>query len=144
MNPRTALTALALATLAAGAGAQSAADPLALRGVMQQMQADADAAARGIQKQDWPTVAAHAGRLARHAEPPVTEKVRILSWLLTDAMTFRNYDVQVKAAATDLQAAAQRQDAAAAARAYARMQQSCDGCHNSFRPKFLKHFYGTP
>lgn len=124
--------------------AQSAAEPLALRGVMQQMDHDTRAAASAIARQDWTAVATLADRLAHHAEPPLTEKVRILGWLLTDASTFRNYDLQVKAAAGAMQAAAQRGDAAAAQGEFARMQQSCDGCHNSFRPKFLKHFYGTP
>lgn len=136
------LGALALTAAATGAAAQSAADPLKLRGVMLQMQADSDAAASGIRKKDWPAVASHAEKLARHAEPPITEKVRILGWLLTDAPTFRNYDVQVKAAATELADAARKQDASAAASSYGKMRQSCDGCHNSFRTKFLAHFYG--
>ena len=138
------LAALALA-LATGAGwAQSATDPLVLRGVMAQMQADTQAAGDAIARQDWASAASHAERLAHHAEPPALEKVRILAWLLTDAMTFRNYDLQVKSAAAQLQTAARQQDGVAAARDLARMQQSCDGCHNSFRARFLAHFYGTP
>ena len=56
-------------------------------------------------------------------------------------MTFRNYDLQVKAAAAELATAAQHKDTTAASRDLARMQQSCDGCHNSFRAQFLAHFY---
>ncbi|WP_024538236.1 cytochrome c [Comamonas badia] len=138
------LAALALA-LATGAGwAQSAAEPLVLRSVMAQMQADTQAAGDAIARQDWASAASHADKLAHHAEPPALEKVRILTWLLTDAMTFRNYDLQVKSAAAQLRTAAQQQDGVAAARDLARMQQSCDGCHNSYRAKFLAHFYGTP
>lgn len=138
------LAALALA-LATGAGwAQSAAEPLVLRSVMAQMQADTQAAGDAIARQDWASAASHADKLAHHPEPPALEKVRILTWLLTDAMTFRNYDLQVKSAAAQLRTAAQQQDGVAAARDLARMQQSCDGCHNSYRAKFLAHFYGTP
>ncbi|ODS90964.1 MAG: hypothetical protein ABS45_15195 [Comamonas sp. SCN 65-56] len=135
------LISLSLATLTGGALAQSASEPLVLRSVMVQMQADTQAAADAIARQDWASVASHADRLAHHAEPPALEKVRILSWLLTDAMTFRNYDLQVKAAAAELATAAQHKDTTAASRDLARMQQSCDGCHNSFRAQFLAHFY---
>lgn len=135
------LISLSLATLTGGALAQSAGEPLVLRSVMVQMQADTQAAADAIARQDWASVASHADRLAHHAEPPALEKVRILSWLLTDAMTFRNYDLQVKAAAAELATAAQHKDTTAASRDLARMQQSCDGCHNSFRAQFLAHFY---
>ena len=135
------LISLSLATLTGGALAQSAGEPLVLRSVMVQMQADTQAAADAIARQDWASVASHADRLAHHAEPPALEKVRILSWLLTDAMTFRNYDLQVKAAAAELATAAQHKDTTAASRDLARMQQSCDGSHNSFRAQFLAHFY---
>ena len=135
------LISLSLATLTGGALAQSASEPLVPRSVMVQMQADTQAAADAIARQDWASVASHADRLAHHAEPPALEKVRILSWLLTDAMTFRNYDLQVKAAAAELATAAQHKDTTAASRDLARMQQSCDGCHNSFRAQFLAHFY---
>lgn len=139
--------AMAMALDAGGAWAASAAqpaEPMALRGVMQQMERDKLAAGAALGQQDWAELATRAGRLAHHAEPPLTEKVRILGWLLTDAPAFRNHDVQVKAAATDLQAAAQKKDAAAATSALQRMQQGCDGCHNSFRDKYLKRFYDTP
>jgi len=136
--------AMAMALGAGGAWAASASEPMALRGVMQQMEHDTLAANAALRQQDWAELATRADRLAPHAEPPITEKVRILGWLLTDAPTFRNHDVQVKAAATELQAAAQKKDAAAATSALQRMQQSCDGCHNSFRDRYLKRFYDKP
>ncbi|QXL83966.1 cytochrome c [Comamonas sp. NLF-1-9] len=136
------LGALALALVLGLAPKPTDTEPLQLRGAMQQMQADTEAVAAGIERQDWPAVARHAERLAHHAEPPPSEKLRILSWLFTDAPRFRNHDLQVKAAARQLQAAAQERDSAAAASSYARMQQGCDGCHNGFRMKFLAHFYG--
>ncbi|MEB2347692.1 MAG: cytochrome c [Comamonadaceae bacterium] len=133
----------ALALIATGACAQSTAEPMALRGVMQQMDHDAQAASAAIERKDWMAVATLASLLARHSEPPMSERMRILGWLLTDATTFRNYDKQVKAAATQLQTAALKADAAESRAAYQRMQQSCDGCHNSFRAKYLDHFYGN-
>ncbi|QEA13011.1 cytochrome c [Comamonas flocculans] len=136
------LGALALAAALGLAPRPTDAEPLHLRGAMQQMQTDTEAVAAGIQRQDWPAVARHAGRLAHHAEPPPAEKLRILGWLFTDAPAFRNHDLQVKAAAGRLQAAAQEHDGAAAASSYDKMQQSCDGCHIGFRAKFLAHFYG--
>ena len=138
------LAALALALATGPGGAKGGAEPLVLRSVMAQMQADTQAGGDAIARQDWASAASHADKLAHHPEPPALEKVRILTWLLTDAMTFRNYDLQVKSAAAQLRTAAQQQDGVAAARDLARMQQSCDGCHNSYRAKFLAHFYGTP
>lgn len=137
------LSALALLALAGGAIAASPAQPLQLRSIMDQMQADTDALVGGMAQQNWSAVAQPAERLQHHAEPPITEKIRILGWLFTDAPTFRNYDLQVKAAAGEIAAAAQQQDAAAARSAYQRMQQSCDGCHHSFRAPFLERFYGA-
>ena len=102
MNLNKILITLSLATLAGVALAQSADEPLVLRSVMAQMQVDTQAAGDAIARQDWASAASHADRLAHHAEPPTLEKVRILGWLLTDAMTFRNYDLQVKAAAAEL------------------------------------------
>ena len=136
--------AVALATSVPLAGAQTAhADqPMALRGVMEQLGRDMQAAAGAISKEDWALFTDLAPRIARHPEPPAPEKVRILSWLGADAGKFRGWDVQAQEAGIAMGEAASRGDGQAVIAAFARVQQSCLGCHQRFRQPFLEHFYG--
>ena len=132
------IAAAAIMVLAGSAMADSglsteATKPLALRGVMERLGRDMQAATGAISKEDWVLVAALAPKIASHAEPPLPEKVRILSWLGSDA-----HD-----AATAMGEAAKRRDGQAVIAAFAKVQQSCLGCHQSFRQPFVEHFYGS-
>lgn len=126
---------------AAAAQTVEAARPMALRGVMEQLGRDMQAVTGAISQEDWALVAELAPKIARHAEPPASEKVRILSWLGTDAGKFRGFDGQVHEAATAMGEAGQRGDGQAAIAAFARVQQSCLACHQGFRKPFVEHFY---
>src|SRR5690606_17792796 len=94
LNPRQLLTitlSVALATATTGLGAQSAdaAKPMALRSVMERLGRDMQAVTGAISKEEWTLVAELAPKIAKHAEPPLGEKMRILGWLGTDAGKFR-------------------------------------------------------
>ena len=67
-----------LATFATALGAQSveAAKPMALRTIMERLGRDMQAVTGAISKEDWPLVAELAPRIAKHAEPPMSEKMR--------------------------------------------------------------------
>lgn len=135
---------LALAAASVHARAAEPAKPLALRGVMQQLDHDMQAITGAIASEDWTAVTRLAPKIARHAEPPLTEKVRILAWLGSDAGKFRGFDGQVHDAAVAMGEAAQRSDGQAVITAFSDVQRSCLACHRDFRSSFKQHFYGTP
>lgn len=141
------LTFIGCATLATigamhPAQADGTAKPLALRGIMQQLGRDMQSVTGAISKEDWARVAELAPKIGAHAEPPLTEKMRILAWLGTDSGRFRSFDEQTHEAAHAMGEAAQRGDGQAVIVAFAKVQQSCLACHQNFRKSFTEHFYG--
>lgn len=107
---------------------------------MKQLGRDMQAVMAAISNEDWSAVAATAPRIARHDEPPLAEKMRILAWLGTDAGRFRGFDAQVHDAALGMAEAAARGDGRAVIAAFAGVQQGCLGCHQAFRRPFVEHF----
>mgnify|MGYP003675480228 CR=1 FL=1 len=116
-------------------------NPMVLRAVMQQLERDMQSVTGAISREDWEGVAELAPRIASHPEPPVEEKVRILTWLGRDASKFRSFDAQTHDAAEAMGEAAARRDGKAVIVGFANVQQSCLGCHQSFRKPFTEHFY---
>ncbi len=148
LSPRSFLAialSLTLATSATGLGAQSAeaARPMALRSVMKQLGRDMQGVTGAISTEDWALVADLAPRIAKHAEPPVSEKMRILAWLGADATKFRGFDGQVHEAATAMGEFAKRNDGQAAIAAFSKTQQGCLACHQRFRQSFVEQFYSA-
>lgn len=135
---------LAAFTLALPAQAQTApatADPMpGLKAVMQQLGRHMQAVAGAISAEDWAEVARLAPQIAEHPEPPLTEKVRVLTWLGTDAVKFRGLDQQVGAAANAMGDVARRGDGGAVIDAFAKVQQACLACHQGYRASFRQHF----
>lgn len=125
-------------------GVQSAetAKPMALRAVMDKLGRDMQTVTGAISTEDWKRVAELAPGIAKHAEPPISEKMRILAWLGTDAGKFRGFDGQVHEAATAMGEAAKRGDGQEVITAFSKTQQSCLACHQGFRRSFLEQFYG--
>ena len=145
LNHRQLLTialSVALATAATGLGAQSAeaAKPMALRSVMERLGRDMQAVTGAISKEEWTLVAELAPKIAKHAEPPLGEKMRILGWLGTDAGKFRGFDGQVQDAASAMGDAAKRGDGQAVIAAFSKTQQSCLACHQAGLRRFAEHF----
>ena len=122
--------------------APDAVKPLALRGVMQEMERQTQLIVQGIAGKDWPAVAKAAGQIAEHPEPPLAEKLRIFVFIGTDLPRFKGHDAQTHAAAVALGQAAVDKDAAAAAVHFRTLQDGCNACHEAFRKPFVAHFYG--
>lgn len=146
MHPRYFLTIALSVTLTISAtrlGAQpvEAAKPMALRIVMEKLGRDMQAVTGAIATEDWKLVAELAPEIANHAEPPMSEKVRILAWLGADVGKFRGFDGQVHDAATAMGEAAKRGDGQTVIADFASVQKSCLACHQGFRESFQKHFY---
>jgi cytochrome c556 len=138
-----AVVALTSSAMAENGAPAETIKPLALRGMMDKLGRDMQIVTGAISKEDWALVATLAPKIASHAEPPLPEKVRILSWLGSDAGRFRGFDGQAHDAATAMGEAAKRRDGQAVIAAFAKVQQSCLGCHQSFRQPFVEHFYGS-
>lgn len=147
MKPSSAAVLLiALSTVCLPAAqAQSAADEpaaLALRKIMQDMGKDMQRITAAISAEDWALVAKTAPLIADHPQPPLGEKVRILGFMGPDAGAFKRHDEQTHRAAKALEAAADRTDGQAVISAFAALQNACLSCHQSYRKRFVEHFYG--
>lgn len=141
-GPVTALCAALLAlTVLPAARADEPTKPMALQGVMKQLGKDMQAVTAAISLEDWARVAELAPKIANHEQPPMMEKMRILTWLGTDAGKFRGFDGQVHDAASSMGDAAARGDGQAVIAAFAQVQQACLGCHQNYRKAFADHFH---
>ncbi|HEY0846425.1 MAG TPA: cytochrome c [Noviherbaspirillum sp.] len=128
----------------ASANDLTAPKPLALRQIMKDLGKQMQSVTDGISREDWDTVEKAGALIADHPQPPAAEKVRILSYVGTDAGKFRGYDQKTHDTAVELQQHAQRRDGPAVIAAFANVQNACLGCHQSFRKPFMEHFYGKP
>ncbi len=137
----TLVAALLASAVILHAHAAEPAKPMALQSVMEKLGRDMQAVTGAISKEDWALVARLAPNIARHPEPPLSEKARILAWLGTDAGKFRGFDGQVHEAAVAMGEAAALGDGQAAITNFSKVQQGCLACHQGFRKSFQEHFY---
>ena len=140
-------TAKVIGTLLASTCSQAWADdvgkakPLALRKIMQDLGKNMQVITDGISREDWEMVARVAPLIADHPQPPLAEKMRILSFVGSDAGKFKSHDEKTHQAARALEQAAMRSDGQAVISSFATLQSSCLACHQSFRKPFVEHFY---
>lgn len=119
----------------------SDAEPMALRLIMQDLELNMQRIASAIIREDLATVAEIAPLVADHEEPPMTEKMRILSFMGSDAGTFKSLDGVTHDTAMTLKKVAENNDGDAVIETYADLLQSCVACHQKFRKPFVAHFY---
>ncbi|MGE0209565.1 MAG: cytochrome c [Lysobacteraceae bacterium] len=136
-----ALAAIALGAVAPPPAAAEAGKPSALQGIMRQLGEDMQQVTHAISMEDWQRVARLAPGIARHAQPPAGEKLRILGWLGSDAAQFRGFDGAVHETATALGEAAVREDGEAVIASFAELQRNCLACHQRFRATFIARFH---
>lgn len=94
-----------------------------------------------IAREDWALITEIAPRIADHPKPPLTEKIRILAFVGSDAGKFRDYNEKTHQAGQELRRAAMQEDRTEVISAFATLQESCVTCHQSFRKSFQEHFY---
>jgi cytochrome c556 len=114
---------------------------MALRAVMRSLGRDMQTTTDAISKEDWALVAEMAQRIARHAEPPLSERKLILDWLGSDSELFEHLDEQTHEVARAMRRAAESGDGPEVIENFARLQDSCLACHQRFRKAFVEHFY---
>lgn len=118
-----------------------AVNQLKLRQIMQDLGQNMQGITDGISNEDWDKVANIAPFIADHPQPPLTEKVRILSFLGANAGKFKGYDEETGLAAQALKQAAVQNDGPAVITSFAKLQNTCLACHQGFRKPLIEHFY---
>jgi cytochrome c556 len=135
---------IGLTLLTAGAptlAATESAQPLAMRGIMQDLGRHMQTLA--ISREDWALVEKTAPLIAQHPQPPLMEKTRILRFVGTEMGKYKSHDHKTHAAAHELAQAAKNKDGMAVIAAFQSVQTGCYGCHQEFRKPFVEHFYGA-
>ena len=121
----------------------SSAKPLALRNIMKALGNNAQAITEGISHEDWPQVEQAALLIADHPQPPLAEKMRIMSFAGASIGKFKSYDGETHDAAKAVARAARSGDGEGVILAFQKLQTACHGCHQAFREPLVKHFYET-
>ncbi|MDP2835073.1 MAG: cytochrome c [Pseudomonadota bacterium] len=81
--------------------------------------------------------------IADHPQPPLAEKLRIISFMGGDMGKFKAHDSETHAQAQAVGKAAKAGDGAGVILAFQKLQTSCYDCHREFRKPFVAHFYGA-
>ena len=123
------------------AQATSAPKSMALRSVMKSLGRDMQTTTGAISKEDWALVTEMAQKIARHAEPPLSERKLVLDWLGSDSELFEHLDEHTHEVARAMRQAAESGDGPEVIENFARLQSSCLACHQRFRKAFVEHFY---
>ena len=137
---------MGLTLLTAGAPALAEAEPaqpLAMRGIMQDLGRHMQAVTLAIAREDWALIEKTAPLIAQHPQPPLMEKTRILRFVGTDMGKYKSHDHKTHEAAHELAQAAKNKDGMAVIAAFQSVQTGCHGCHQEFRKPFVEHFYGA-
>lgn len=119
-----------------------AAEPLALQKIMKDMGKSMQDITDGISREDWEMVEAASALIADHPEPPLFEKVRILSFVGSNMSKYKTYNAEIHNHAQGVGKAAKAGDGTSAVLSFRNLQTSCYNCHNDFRKPFSEHFYG--
>ncbi|MBK9159958.1 MAG: cytochrome c [Nitrosomonadales bacterium] len=138
------ILAVSLITFALSVSHAQAAEPLELQKVMKELGKNMQAITDGIAREDWELVAKTAPHIAAHPQPPMAEKMRIMSFMGSEMSKFKALDAETHKAAHGLEHAAHEKDGQKVIAAFQQVQTTCLNCHQTFRSKFVDHFYGTP
>lgn len=117
-------------------------EDLALRSIMRELDENMREVVGAISRENWQQIVKVAPLIADHAEPPFSEKARILRFVGTEVVRFRGYDRQVHEAAMEMGEKARQEDGEAVIQAFSRVQKNCLACHQKFKEGFRLHFYG--
>ncbi len=139
------MIAIVTVTLMTNLGAQSPSDEnrqMEFSKIMQQLSKDMQAITDAISREDWQRVKKSAHKIAHHAKPPVTEKQKIISFAGERFSIFKRSDQKTHLTAIELEQIASEKNVSLVIDTFAKLQKTCQGCHQEFRKPFKKHFYG--
>ncbi|MDO9010666.1 MAG: cytochrome c [Gallionella sp.] len=132
-----AITGLLFSTMNA-----TAAEPLELQKVMKDLGKNMQIVTDGISREDWMLVEHTSHLIGGHPQPPLTEKMRIMTFMGANMAKFKEFDGQTHEFAHEMALAAQAKDGLKVISSFQKLQASCLACHQAFRPAFVEHFYG--
>ncbi len=136
------LELLAAVTLVFTTFAAHAAEPLALQQVMKDLGKNMQIVTDDISREDWTLVEHTAHLIGEHPEAPLSEKVRIMTFMGSNMRKFKSFDDQTHEAAHEMAEAAQEKNGQKVIATFQKLQAGCLACHQAFRPAFVAHFYG--
>ena len=136
------IVAASLINIALAASHVQAAEQLELQKIMKTLSKNMQAVTDGISREDWAFVENTSRLIAEHPQPPLPEKMRIIGFIGTNMSKFKAFDEQTHEAASAMATAAQEKNGQNAISSFQKLQLSCLGCHQTFRPGFVEHFYG--
>lgn len=138
------LELLAAVTLVFTTFAAHAAEPLALQQVMKDLGKNMQIVTDGISREDWTLVEHTAHLIGEHPEAPLSEKVRIMTFMGSNMGKFKSFDSQTHEAAHEMAEAAQEKNGQKVIATFQKLQAGCLACHQAFRPAFVAHYPAVP
>ena len=122
--------------------ASPAEEPLALQRIMKDMGRNMQTITDGLSREDYALVEKAALAIADHPQPPLGEKMRILSFVGSNTARFNAFDGETHDNATALARASKSGNGEEAIAVFQKLQSSCLACHQAFRKPFVDHFHG--
>ena len=138
------LMAAAIICLALATHGAQAAEPFELQKIMKDLSKNMQTVTDGISREDWEVVAKTAPLIADHPQPPLTEKMRIMTFMGSDMPRFKAFDGNTHDAAEEMAKSAQERNGQKVIDSFHKLQSACQSCHQTFRAPFVEHFYGKP
>ena len=114
---------------------------LQLRTIMNGMNDRMKDIVNAINREDFSAIEENAMKIADHDKPPVTERVKILSFMLGKSPEFKGMDDKVHASAKELAEAAKKKNIDAVLSNFSKVQRACINCHTKFKAQIVEHFY---
>ena len=118
-----------------------ATQPLELRKIMKDLGKNMQAITDGISREDWELVEKTAPLIADHPQPPMAEKMRIMSFMGTNMGKFKAHDGETHEPAQAVGKAAKAKTARASY-SPSRSSRPAVTTATGFRKPFVEHFYG--
>lgn len=110
------------------------------RGMMQELGSQMGRLTEGLMADDMVLVASSAISIADHPKPPMSERIRIVSELGTDAKAFRAIDTDVHDTAMAIHTAAKEGDRMVVKKNFHNLVNSCLSCHSQYRDRLRNTF----
>lgn len=114
---------------------------LQLRTIMNGMNDRMKAVVDAINREDFKAIEENAMKIADHEKPPITERIKILTFMKTQAPELKGMDDKVHASAKELSESAKKKNMDAVVANFAKVQKACITCHSKFKAQIVEHFY---
>jgi cytochrome c556 len=119
----------------AGAAQSVVAEAGTLKAVMQQLGRDYAALGQAVLMEDFDAAANAAQHIAKHDQPSLGQKVKIMAGLRSEMSDFKQADGKVHSLAMDIKQAAEAKDMSLLIQRQSGMLSACMACHTDYRNK---------